>query len=624
MNANIPAHIGRYQIQRKLDEGGMAEVFLAYDPHVNREVAIKLIHSRMAADPELKRRFLQEARSLAALEHSAIVPIYDYGEQDDKPYFVMRYMSGGSLQDRLVGGVPPLNETVRILQRIAGALDIAHDRKIIHRDIKPSNILFDPHNDPYIADFGIAKLVQDGTGVAGGVGGTTMYGGTPKYMSPEQCRGEMDLDRRSDVYALGITLYEMLVGATPFESDTAYGYIYLHVNQPPPPITTVRPDLPVTLDGVLRQALVKERHRRYPTASAFSTAVWDVVRDLPPLQPLSATVPKLSPTPIPRSKPPSTPVNVEPPQEVPVNRTPTPRAEPFASTIAKPVNRSVPPPPSPEAEAQSVLPTSTPPSRQPLYLGIAGGVIVLLLIIGAFVAFSQNNQNNDNASAALTGNPTDSTSPPMTETPSTSDVGATTPTKVASNGAAAASRPTPAPPSALQALIADFTSSQMSFVGQPAAGELANEPTLVALSVPAPAVQDFVATARFTNPAGALWSYGFLFRDATGGDNYRLFITNGREWYLLLQDDFAVDPNFTTVATGSLPEGVVVDAGTQNTLTVAAQGPRGRFWINDELVTDLDLSANIEISPLFVGAFFFGDDQADPVPYDNFSVWRLR
>lgn len=199
--------IGRYQIKHELRRGGMATVYRAYDPRFGRDVAIKVLPPEFLHDPDFRARFEREAHIIAALEHPGIVPVYDFGEEAGLPYLVMRYMVGGSLADRLAR-VPlaPL-ETARILAAIAPALDMAHARGVIHRDLKPGNILLDEHDNPYIADFGIAKLVE-------GSAAFTSSGimGTPTYMSPEQAQGNVALDGRSDVYALGAMLYELLAG----------------------------------------------------------------------------------------------------------------------------------------------------------------------------------------------------------------------------------------------------------------------------------------------------------------------------------------------------------------------------------------------------------------------------
>ena len=171
--------IGRYEIERELGRGGMAVVLLARDPAMKRQVAVKVLPRQFTFDPQFRARFQREAEVIAALEHPAIVPIYDFGEYDDQPYIVMRYMPGGSLADRLKRGALPLAEAARIFTRLASALDEAHARGIIHRDLKPGNILFDQRGDPYISDFGIAKLAETSTTFTG-----SAIIGTPAYMSP--------------------------------------------------------------------------------------------------------------------------------------------------------------------------------------------------------------------------------------------------------------------------------------------------------------------------------------------------------------------------------------------------------------------------------------------------------
>jgi len=191
----------------------MGVIFLARDPYIQRQVVIKvLMYSRML--DEVYREFFQrEAELIAALEHPAIVPVYDFGWHGQQPYIVMRYMSEGSLDDRLKQGELKLTEAAHILKRVSEALDAAHARNIIHRDVKPSNILFDSTGEAFLSDFGIAKsktiVDDDGEWLVG----------TPAYMSPEQVKGE-NVDARSDVYALGVVLYRLLAGQLPFSSDS--------------------------------------------------------------------------------------------------------------------------------------------------------------------------------------------------------------------------------------------------------------------------------------------------------------------------------------------------------------------------------------------------------------------
>src|SRR5215216_6144925 len=198
-----PEKIGIYEVKSELGRGGMATVYKAYDPRFEREVAVKVLPSELLhADPQFRLRFEREAKIIAQLEHSSIVPVYDVGESDGQPYFVMRYMSGGSLSDRIRAGLRDIEEAGRILSAIALGLDEAHSKSIVHRDIKPSNILFDLGNNPHISDFGIAKLSQTQTT---DVTGSGMIG-TPAYMAPEQAQGD-EIDGRADLYSLGIVLF---------------------------------------------------------------------------------------------------------------------------------------------------------------------------------------------------------------------------------------------------------------------------------------------------------------------------------------------------------------------------------------------------------------------------------
>lgn len=260
--------IGRYELKAEIGRGGMATVFHAYDPRFKRDVAIKVLPREFLHDPSFRARFEREAEIIAALEHPAIVPVYDVGEEDGQPYLVMRLMTGGSLSDRMARGPLSLVETARILAQLAPALDRAHARGVIHRDLKPGNILFDDEVNAYIADFGIARLAQATVSFTG-----SAVIGTPAYMSPEQGRGDKDIDGRSDVYALGAMVYHMLTGSMPFEADTPMGIVVKHITEPVPKLRESRPDLPPRCDALIQTAMAKARENRYPTASALVAAL---------------------------------------------------------------------------------------------------------------------------------------------------------------------------------------------------------------------------------------------------------------------------------------------------------------------------------------------------------------
>lgn len=281
--------IGRYQIKKELGRGGMATVYRAFDPMFDREVALKVLPRELLHNSQFQKRFTREAKTIAKLEHAVIVPVYDVGEDDGQPYFVMRIMSGGSLADTVAKGPLSLEETAAILERIAGGLDYAHKKGVVHRDLKPGNILFDENGDPFLSDFGIAKLanLSQQTHLTGS-GGIV---GTPAYMSPEQAQGE-EIDYRSDIYALGVILFEMLSGKLPFDSNTPMGIAVKHITEPVPHILDIRPDLPVMVEAVIEKSLAKSPEARYPNAASFSAAFRAAIRGESP--DLSAAA--LSPT----------------------------------------------------------------------------------------------------------------------------------------------------------------------------------------------------------------------------------------------------------------------------------------------------------------------------------------
>jgi serine/threonine-protein kinase len=270
-----PETIGIYEIKSELGRGGMATVYRAYDPRFEREVAVKVLpHELLHADPQFRLRFEREAKIIAQLEHSAIVPVYDVGEADGLPYFVMRYMNGGSLSERIKAGVFSIEEAAKILEAIAPGLDEAHARGIVHRDIKPSNILFDKRGNPYISDFGIAKLSQ---AQSGSVTGSAIIG-TPAYMAPEQAQG-IEVDGRADVYALGIILFEMLTGKQPYEADTPMAVAIKHITDPVPHIRQTNPKLPEGMETVIQTAMAKNKADRFSTAVDMTTSLKEVARN---------------------------------------------------------------------------------------------------------------------------------------------------------------------------------------------------------------------------------------------------------------------------------------------------------------------------------------------------------
>jgi len=264
-----PVKIGRYEIKSELGRGGMATVYRGWDLLFEREVAVKVLPRELLhSDPQFKLRFEREAKIIASLEHPSIVPVYDVGEDDGQPYFVMRYMSGGSLSDRIKAKVMTVAEAVKILGQLAPGMDEAHSKGIIHRDLKPSNILFDGKGVPYISDFGIAKLSQ---AQSGNVTGSAIIG-TPAYMAPEQAQGT-GVDGRTDIYAIGIILFEMLTGRQPYEADTPMAVAFKHITDPVPEILLSNPSLPEDVGTVIQMAMAKNKDDRFATAGELVEAL---------------------------------------------------------------------------------------------------------------------------------------------------------------------------------------------------------------------------------------------------------------------------------------------------------------------------------------------------------------
>jgi serine/threonine-protein kinase len=263
----IPEKIGRYVIKSELGRGGMATVYRAFDPNFSREVALKVLPREMLHDPQFRARFEREVKMVAALEHPSIVPVYDVGEEDGQPYFVMRYMNGGSLSDLIAQGKIPIQDTARIVDKIARGLAYAHKKGVIHRDLKPDNILFDDNGEPFISDFGIAKLSE----ASGSLTGSGVIG-TPAYMSPEQAQGG-EIDGRSDVYGLGVIVYQMLSGQQPYSADTPMGVVVKHITEPVPEILNANPDLPAAVDEIIKTALAKDKTKRFENPVEFAKAL---------------------------------------------------------------------------------------------------------------------------------------------------------------------------------------------------------------------------------------------------------------------------------------------------------------------------------------------------------------
>jgi len=268
MDSLIGQQFGPYKITEKLGEGGMAVVYKGYQQSLNRYVAIKVLRQELAQDEEFVARFRREALAVADLDHPNILHVYDAGFVQGMYYIVMAFVDGGSLRDLVSQGPLEPEYALSIASQVADALHHAHQRGIVHRDVKPNNILLSRDGRPLLSDFGIAKALHESTGLTR----TGMSIGTPEYMAPEQIQGQK-VDARTDIYALGIVLYEMLAGWAPFSSTTPVAALYKQVNEPPPPLRQANISIPAWMEAVVSKALAKSPLDRYQQASDFAGAL---------------------------------------------------------------------------------------------------------------------------------------------------------------------------------------------------------------------------------------------------------------------------------------------------------------------------------------------------------------
>ena len=280
--------LGRYEIRSKIGEGGMGEVYLAQDGKLDRKVALKILPVEVAADKERMRRFVQEAKTASALNHPNIITIYEIDQTDSGHFIATEFIDGGTLREKLKRGRMKLDEALDVAQQAAFALTAAHGAAIVHRDIKPENIMVRLDGIVKVLDFGLAKLLEDHQREMIDPEADTRalvltdpgkVLGTPQYMSPEQARG-LDLDARTDIWSLGVVLYEMVAGRAPFRGETKSHTVVSILESEPPPLATFAPDTPAELQRIVRKALTKDRDSRYQTARDLMIDLKSLRRDL--------------------------------------------------------------------------------------------------------------------------------------------------------------------------------------------------------------------------------------------------------------------------------------------------------------------------------------------------------
>ncbi len=267
--------LGPYRVIEQIGAGGMAKIYKAYQPRMERYVALKVLPQHYAEDPTFVERFNREARTIAQLEHQSILPVYDFGEENGITYLAMRYLEGGTLKNVLERGRLSIRDIEGLMTQICAGLDYAHRRGVVHRDVKPSNVMIDNEGAAYLTDFGIAKVLE-------GASELTETGaaiGTPAYMAPEQALGK-GVDSRSDIYALGVILYELICGRVPYQADTPMAVALAHIHEPLPLPRTLNPEIPEPIEAVIIKALAKDPDDRYQTANELALALQGAIQQL--------------------------------------------------------------------------------------------------------------------------------------------------------------------------------------------------------------------------------------------------------------------------------------------------------------------------------------------------------
>lgn len=363
---------GRYEIRRLLGEGGMAEVYEAHHPKLDRRVAIKLMHRHLSKDEQFEVRFQREAQAIARLKHPHIVQVYDFDVDDDlrQYYMVIEYIDGPTLGDYLKQQATPLplREALRIIEDLTDALGYAHANQMIHRDIKPGNIMLDKGNRTVLTDFGIAKLMQEGGDQITASGAMV---GTPAYMSPEHARGESG-DHRADLYSLGVVFFQLVTGQLPYQGDTPISTILMHIKNAPPDPASLNPTLPAGVTSIILRCLAKNPDDRYQNAEG-------ILRHLRNLDSAASELEK------------SRILSSKTWDNTPVSHTPT--ADKLTDTLANT------------------------PRRTSLLIGIGAVAIIVLLALGAvlFSTAETNGNTDENCLIALEENMRVFTAPESTQ-----------------------------------------------------------------------------------------------------------------------------------------------------------------------------------------------------------------
>jgi len=601
--------LGTCVLDRLLGQGGMGAVYLAQQTRPSRHVAVKVLLPNLAMNSQVYQEFLtrfrREADVIARLEHVNIMPIYEYGEQDGLAYLVMPHLTGGSLRDVLSKrGALPQSEVTSYIEQAASALDYAHAQGVIHRDLKPANFLLHADGRLVLADFGIARIMEESSAAGAALTGTGTLLGTPEYMAPEMARGE-PIDYRADIYELGIVLYQMLSGHVPFSGSSPYAVVAKHVQDPLPLLHQVMPAIPPAVDAVIQKATAKRREERYSSARAMAQELRNAISGANTFQRFDdGSMPTVASS--------NRPVVLPPPPQVQYN---TPSI-PSRSTQSQPPSQpgylqgQYPNTQWPNAAPQTppyMTQQTAPPKRGQPALVVLGILLAAVLIIGGViigVQLSRNaSSNRPGVVATTTSAPQPTTQPGQ---PTTANAANPTPAQPTAAPTTAPATPTTggaAIPVGQQLYTtnlpgqncdpngggwSDYNGAKVDCLGnkvrisntaQSAALQGTFLTTLPGQAYPA----DYVVQAQLRQDINSKNDFGLYFRNQSGQQQgaYTLLVHPDGTWGAYVYD------NNTGKAT-QLASGYAGDARAPLTLAVVVKGNQFSFYANGKLLDSVN------------------------------------
>jgi serine/threonine protein kinase len=595
--------LGACILEKLIGQGGMGSVYLARQIRPSRFVAVKVLLPNITTGSSLYKEFLarfrREADVIAKLEQINIMVIYEYGEQDGIAYLVMPYLPGGSLRDLLSrNGALSLQEATTFIDQAAAALDYAHAHGVIHRDLKPANFLLSSDGRLVLADFGIARMIQDSDSTfRAALTDTGMFLGTPEYMAPEMLNGE-PIDHRIDIYALGIVLFQMLSGQVPFVGNTPFAVATKHLQEPPPSLHQINPVIPLAVDNIIQKALAKKREDRYASASAMALALRNV--DNPPDY-LSETMARNAPTVI------SSPRVAPKLATFARQETPPPSGQTVnASFGASDPTRLRSNPPgigfSNGGPIQPVTPYPVSVNRLQPWLIFIGLLLVLILVVGGVLVGLQLNKGTTGTTlskeSTTTANTSHSTNPTAGVQSTSSTTLGSTPTSQPTTQSSTTQQTSVPKGSLLYSTTspgrpcdsngghwANYNQSVLTCqgTGTQIVNSFSQSPNLVGTlltSLPNKAFpSNYVIEVQLQPLNGSQADYGIYFRNQPGNQEgvYTFFLHSNGTWSTYVYDNSTGAP--TEIARGTLSS----TFGTA-TIDVVAVGANFTFYVNGQLV----------------------------------------